>query len=136
MGRNLAKKEHSEALAQLARRMAAAMRYESGSGEDPFAKVRALITGMIEHLEQDAQAEASHKAYCDKEAGETLAKKSDKEALISKLSAKIDSMTSRSAQLKDDVAASQADLDRIRSLEKSSYAANKPEMEAGLEGVK
>merc|ERR1740138_1376183 len=56
-----------EAVAQLARRMASAMRYESVSGEDPFAKVRALITDMVERLQGDAQADTSHKAYCDKE---------------------------------------------------------------------
>mmetsp|Transcript_5117 Transcript_5117/g.12024 ORF Transcript_5117/g.12024 Transcript_5117/m.12024 type:complete len:699 (+) Transcript_5117:69-2165(+) len=144
--RNLARQQHSEALAQLARRMASAMRYGAAQGADPFAKVRALIAGMIESLEKDAHADASHKAYCDKEMGETLASKADKEAEIEKLSTSIDSMSAASQQLKEEVAAlqkaladlasSQAELTKLRQAEKEAYNKNKPEMEAGLEGVK
>jgi len=144
--RDLAQKQHSEALTQLARRMSAAVRYDASAGEDPFGKVRGLITDMIASLEKDAAADASHKAYCDKELGETVAKKEEKEASISKLSTKIDTMSSNSAQLKEEVAglqkalaelqASQGEIDNIRREEKALYTKSKPEMEAGLEGVK
>lgn len=144
--RNLAKKEHSEALALLARRMASAMRYSTASGDDPFAKVKGLIRDMIETLAKDANADATHKAYCDKELGETDTKKAEKDAEIDKLSTKIDSMTANSAKLKEEVAAiqkaladlasSQAELTKLRQSEKHEYDANKPEMESGLEGVK
>jgi hypothetical protein len=144
--RNLARKMHSEALAQLARRMAAAIRYSSTSGADPFAKVKQLIQGLLESLEKAAQTEASHKAYCDKELGDTLEKKSDREADLSKLTTKIDSMSSKSVQLKAEVAdlqkalaelaKAQATMTKVRQEEKSQFEANKPEMEQGLEGVK
>merc|ERR1719253_2433332 len=85
--RDLANKQHSRVLAQLAVNMAAAMR----SGEaDPFAKVKGLISSMIEKLLSEAQADATEKAYCDKEMAETEAKKADKEAAIEKLSTQID----------------------------------------------
>merc|ERR1719158_1671609 len=55
-------------------------------------------------------------------------------------------MTAKSAQLKEEVAtltkelaelaASQAEMDKIRADEKAAYDKNKPEMEKGLEGVK
>merc|ERR1719298_186306 len=55
-------------------------------------------------------------------------------------------MTSKSTQLKEEVAAlqkslaelakSQAAMDKLRSEEKATYDHNKPEMEQGLEGIK
>merc|ERR1719453_1072848 len=70
--RDLAHKQGSTALAQLAQRMAQVMRSDSA---DPFAKVKSLISNMIEKLLQDAQADATEKAFCDKEMAETEAKK-------------------------------------------------------------
>merc|ERR1719253_1312487 len=66
--RDLARKENSPALAQLASRMSSAIRFgESSGARDPFAKVKSLISDMIGTLEKDAQGDASQKAYCDKE---------------------------------------------------------------------
>merc|ERR1719322_2179164 len=103
--RKFARKMKSAELAQLASRMASAVQFGAGTSDDPFGKVKGLITDMIERLESEAQADASHKAYCDKELGESNAKKDDKSAEISKLTSKIDQMTARSAQLKEEVAA-------------------------------
>merc|ERR1719247_4064474 len=76
--RDLARKSKSPALAQLASRMSSAVRLGTAAGEDPFAKVKGLITDMIATLESEAEADASQKAYCDKEMGETTAKKDDR----------------------------------------------------------
>merc|ERR1719162_363963 len=143
--RDLARKQNSVELAQLASRMASAVRFASAGGSDPFAKVKSLITDMIARLAEDAQADASHKAYCDKETAEATANKDDKKALISKLSTKIDSMSSKSAKLKEEVAtlqnqlaqlaSSQAEMNKIRSEEKGLYTKNHAEMKAGVEGV-
>merc|ERR1719235_1754101 len=64
--RDLAQKQKSPMLAQLAQRMAVVIRSEGGSG-DPFAKVKGLISNMIEKLLKEAEADATEKAYCDKE---------------------------------------------------------------------
>merc|ERR1719359_2263845 len=101
--RDLAQKHNSPALAQLATRMAAAIRASSGSS-DPFAKVKSLISNMIEKLLSEAQEDATEKAFCDKELAETEAKKADKEETIEKLSTQIDSMSAKSAKLKEEVA--------------------------------
>merc|ERR1719456_862944 len=143
--RDLARKTNDVALAQLASRMASAIRMGEGSS-DPFAKVKGLISDMIATLEADAKTDASHKAYCDKETSETTAKRDEKKALVDKLSTKISSMTAKSAKLKEEVAtlqkqlaelaSAQAEMDKIRSDEKAVYERNSAEMEAGIEGVK
>merc|ERR1719198_2207221 len=100
---------------------------------------------MISKLEADAQTDASHKAYCDKDTSEATAKKTEKKALIDKLSTSIDSMNAKSAKLKEEVASlqkqlaelasSQAEMDKIRSEEKALYDKNHAEMKQGVEGV-
>merc|ERR1719388_286293 len=57
--RDLARKSKAPALAQLASRMASAMRLGAAAGEDPFAKVKGLITDMIATLESEAEEDAS-----------------------------------------------------------------------------
>merc|ERR1719399_1994743 len=79
MVRNLAKKTNSAELAQLASRVASTVRFGGGNKEDIFAKVKGLITDMIEKLESEAEADATEKAFCDKELAETNLKKDDKE---------------------------------------------------------
>merc|ERR1712004_681033 len=101
---------------------------------------------MIDRLEKEAQADATHKAYCDKELAESNAKHDDKPAEISKLSAKIDKMSSRSAQLKDEVAGlnkalsdlakAGAEMDKMRDQEHKDFVKNTADMEQGLKGVK
>merc|ERR1719171_683812 len=94
--KKLAKEQHSTALAQLASRISAVMRYGAASGEDPFAKVKGLITSMIDRLTAEAAAEADEKAYCDEETAKTATKKGELQDDIAKLTAKIDQATSRS----------------------------------------
>merc|ERR1719416_172663 len=71
--RDLARQQHSSSLAQLASQMTAAMQ-SSGT----FDKVKGLISDMIARLEKEAGADATKKAYCDKELAESNEKKSDK----------------------------------------------------------
>merc|ERR1719235_1151226 len=107
------------------------MRSGAEVGDDPFAKVKEMIKGLIERLLKEAEEEASHKAYCDKEMAETKEKQGGKTDEIDKLSAKIDQMTARSEQLKDEVAAlqkdlaelsaAQAEMDKVRSEEKALF---------------
>jgi len=144
--RDLAQKHKSSALAQLASRMAAVMRGGHRAGEDIFAKVKGLISDMIEKLLAEAEADATEKAFCDKEMAETEAKKADKEATIEKLTTSIDSMTAKSAKLKEEVATlqkelaalakAQAEMDKLRAEQKAAFDTNSAEMKKGVEGVK
>merc|ERR1711920_1035269 len=117
--RDLARKQGSGALMQLASKMSSAMH-----SKDPFSKVKGLISDMVARLEQEASADATKKAYCDKELAETNTKKEEKSSEIAKLSTRIDRMVARSAQLKNEVGAlqnqlaklakSQADMNNLR----------------------
>merc|ERR1719178_400252 len=107
--RDLARKSKSPALAQLASRMASVMRLGSAAG-DPFAKVKGLITDMIATLEQEAEEDATQKAYCDKEMSETTAKKDELTAESDKLSTKIAQDKAASTKLKEEVATLQKEL--------------------------
>jgi len=142
--RDLARATKSAALAQLASRMAVVIRSSAGA-RDPFAKVKGLISNMIEKLLKEAEADATEKAFCDKEMAETEQKKADKEADVEKLSTKIDSNEARSAKLKEEVATlqkelaavakAQAEMDKLRAEEKAAFDKNSAEMEKGIKGV-
>merc|ERR1719150_279140 len=139
--RDLARKHNSGALVQLASRMATAMQ-----SSDSFAKIKGLISDMIARLEKEAGADATKKAFCDKELAESNQKKSDKTSEIAKLTSKIDQMTAKSTQLKDEIAVlqselaklakSQAELNRIRDAEKATFDDDKAALDKGLAGVK
>merc|ERR1719446_600186 len=113
---------------------------------DIFSKVKGLISDMIEKLLAEAEADATEKAFCDKELAETNQKKADKEAAIEKLSTQIDSQTAKSAKLKEEVATlqkelaalakAQAEMDKLRAEEKAAYDVNSAEMAKGVKGVK
>jgi len=143
--RELAKKDGSRSLAQLASRMQSTMRLNAGSS-DVFAKIKGLIADMIEKLSAEADADATEKAYCDKELGESRAKKGELNTEIEKLSTAIDQASSRSTKLKDEVATLQKELadlaksqqswETFRQEEKAVYDHDRPELETALGGIK
>lgn len=118
----------------------------TGSKEDVFAKIKGMVTDMIEKIEQEMAEAAELKEWCDHELSEANAKKADATALVEKLTTKFDSATTRSKKLNEEVATlqqelaelanTQAEMDKLRDEEKSAYEKNKPEMEMGLKGVK
>jgi len=145
--RDLARKHKSGALAQLASRMSSVIRLGTAAGEKGvFDKVTSLINDMIATLEQEAEEDATQKAYCDKEMGEANAKKDELTAENDKLSTKIAQSKSSSGKLKEEVATLQnelagmakakADADQMRSEEKATYDNNSAEMKMGIDGVK
>jgi len=143
--KKLAKEHHSAALNQLASRIGAVIRYGAAGGENPFGKVKSLITDMISKLESEAKSEATEKAYCDEELAKTEAKKGELEGVISRLTSKIDLAAAKSAGLKEDVktlqaelatlSKEQAEMDSIRAEEKAAYDTAKAELELGIGGV-
>jgi len=134
------------ALAQLASRIGVVMRYGGKNGDDPFAKVKGLISDMIAKLEKEAESEATEKAYCDEQMAKTEAKKQDLDSTIAKLTSKIDQSAARSAALKEEVvelekelaalAKMQAEMDVIRQEQHADYTVAKADLEQGLAGVR
>merc|ERR1719181_1616656 len=137
----LADKDGSKMMSLLAQRVQSAVLM----GADPFGKVKGMIQEMIEKLVAEAQKEASHKAFCDKEMSETKAKRDDKQGDLDTLNAKIDKATSKIAKLKEDIATLQGELaeiaaaqkkaDEMRAEEGAAWKEAKADFEAGVEGV-
>merc|ERR1719326_9573 len=143
--KKLAKEQHSSALAQLASRVSAVIRYGGSNSEDVFAKIKGLITDMIAKLQKEAAEAASQKAYCDEEMAKTKAKHEELTSDIDALSAKIDSASAASAQLKEEVATLQKELsdlakttmemDTARADEHAAYEEAKTDLTLGITGV-
>jgi hypothetical protein len=143
--KKLARKHHSKALQKLASQVEALMQYGAKFGDDPFKKVKGLITSLIDRLMAEAAAEATEKAYCDEQMARTEEKKSELEADIDKLTAKIDSAAAASAKLKEEVkelqaelaalAKEQAEMDKLRTEQNAAYVDAKKDLELGLSGV-
>merc|ERR1719482_890111 len=130
----LAKKDGSKALSLLAQRVQAA----ALMGADPFAKVKGMIQEMIEKLVAEAEKEASHKAFCDKEMSETKAKRDDKQSDLDDLNTKIAKLKEEIATLQGELAAiakAQKEADAMRADEAAAWAEAKADYESGVEGV-
>lgn len=139
----LAKEQHSTALAQLASRVSAIMKY--GSNADVFGKVKGLIGDMIAKLEKEASEEADEKAFCDEELAKTKPKNEDLADEVGKLTTGIEQAASRSASLKEEVkvlqeelasvARQQKDIDDVRTSENAAFSKSQAELQKGLSGV-
>jgi len=143
--KRLARDQHSRALAQLASQVAALFRFGARNGEDPFVKVRGLIQDMIEKLQNEANAAATEKAYCDEQMSKTEAKKSELEDDVAKLTAKIDTKSAKSAELKGDVkelqeelaalAKEKTEMDKVREAMHASFVTAQADLKLGLQGL-
>merc|ERR1719161_2987315 len=146
MIRRLAKTQHSPALAQLASRIEATVRYYGRSGDDPFAKVKGLIQDMIAKLLKEAQEEAEEKAYCDAEMAKTEKKKSELTDDLEAITAKIDKSVSASTRLKEEVKElqsellelekMQAEMDKARKDAHAAYLESTGDLSKGLDGLR
>lgn len=70
---------------------------------DPFGKIRNLIESMVTRLEKEAAAEATQKAFCDEEQGESKAKQANLVAQLEKSSARIEKAEADKALLLEDI---------------------------------
>lgn len=114
--------------------------------KDAFAKVKGLIQDMIKKLVEDAQAEASHKAFCDKETSENEAKRNKLQAESDKLAARLEKAQAGVASLKQqiadlnkavaDIAKSQQKMDAMRADEHAEYLKAKADFEQGVTGIR
>merc|ERR1719454_2790832 len=143
MLQTLGKSNKDVALSQLALRVKAAVEMQTGA--DPFAKVKGMIQEMIDKLVADAAAEASHKAFCDKEMSESKAKIEDHTSTIDKFTTRKDKATAAIEKLREEIATlqgelatiakQQAEMDKMRADEKAAWAEAKKDFEDGIEGL-
>lgn len=118
----------------------------SASGVDPFAKVKALISDLIDRLEKENVQDANLKEYCDAETSKTETKKDELQSGNEQLTAKIDKSTTDTARLKAEVAElasevtsltkQEAELIAIRQSEHAAFMETKADLESSLEGVR
>merc|ERR1719408_508497 len=117
----LGRRLHSTALVALAYRAAA----------DPFGKIRGMIEDMIAKLLQEAAEEATQKAFCDKEIGESMTSKADKEGKLEKVNARLEKAESSMATLTEEISKlskevaendkAMADATAVRQKEKADF---------------
>lgn len=144
--KKVAKENHSAALAQLASKIAATLRYGATAGQDPFSKVRELISDLLAKLQAQAQADITEKSFCDEELGKSGEKKNDLDTQMTKLLTKLDQASATSARLKAEVKAaqnalaklarSQAEMDSLRTETRQEFSKTKADLELGLSGVR
>jgi len=138
----MGRKDNNTALVQLAGQIRATV----SMNRDAFAKVKGLIQDMIKKLVEEAGAEASHKAFCDKETSENETKRNKLQAESDKLSARLEKAQAGVASLKQqvaelnnavaDIAKSQKKMDAMRADEHAEYLKAKADFEQGVNGIR
>merc|ERR1719330_1578966 len=91
--RHRAREIESRVLAAVAQRMSA----------DPFAKVKKMIKDLLVRLMEEANEEAEHKGWCDKELSTNEQTREKKTAAVETLHAEIDQLETSIAKLSEDV---------------------------------
>lgn len=72
-------------------------------GDDPFAKVKKLIRDMVTRLMEEANAEATHKGFCDTELAANKQTRDQKTEAVNKLTARADALKANIGQLSNQI---------------------------------
>jgi len=81
----------------------ALMEMAGSAAMDPFTKIKGLIEEMIAKLVQEAQEEATQKAFCDEEMGKSSKAKAEKTLTLDKLQSRLDKASARKAELEQSI---------------------------------
>jgi len=140
--KKIGKKDNNVLFTQLAGQIRAAVSMNA----DPFEKVKGLIKGMITRLVVEAQGDASHKEFCEKETANNEAKRAKLQADSTKLSTRIEKASAGVATLKQEIAGlqsalrniakSQKEIDGLRAQEHAEFVKAKADFEQGLQGIR
>ena len=124
-------------LAQLAMRLRV--------GDDPFGKVRGLITNMINKLQTQAAEEQDHNAWCNEESAKSKKKREEFTNKVDDQATRIDKATAGVNTLKDDIATlsaevasadkAMAEATQLRTDEHSEFNAAIADHEQGQESI-
>jgi len=119
--------------------------FASQVSADPFGKVTTMIRDLLDRLQQEAAAEASHKAWCDAELHKNKNKRDAKSQQIQKLTAEVAQLESDIADLTEELATLAANLKvnartvadetAVREEESARNAQTISETAAGVEAV-
>jgi len=97
----------------------------------PFAKVKQMISDLVDRLEAEAEAEASQKSWCDENMAETTAERDDAQreieglnALLTEKAALVDSLTEEINELAQQIADLQKALNEATELREKEHAQN------------
>jgi len=123
----------------------ALMEVVSAVAADPFEKIKGLIENMIAKLVEEANQEATQKAFCDEEISKSKASQAEKNMDLDKTKSRLDSAASKKADLQETVAEVQgeiADLDKatkeatsLRAEEKADYDKSSADFKDAAEAV-
>lgn len=101
--KGIANDRHSFVFAQLA----------SMAASDPFEKIKGLINDMIEKLLKEAQAAATHEAFCNEELGKSKKSQDDKQMKLAKFSSRVDTASSKVGELTATIKTLQSEVGEI-----------------------
>lgn len=132
---------HSDALAVLAQQASMVVTKD----EDPFGKVKGMISAMIKKLMEQANGEADHKGWCDAELATNKQARQHKTDEVTELMTNIEGLQAEIAQLSEDledlaaqIAEAQRDMaeaDATRATEKVKNAQVVQESKESAEAV-
>merc|ERR1719515_175166 len=94
---------------------------------DPFAKVKKLIWDMIQKMEKEAAADATHEGFCDTEMGKSKVTRNKLNEDIDGLYAKIDELKAFIAELAGEIATLSAEVSELNEAMKTATEDRKTE---------
>merc|ERR1719388_436979 len=115
----------------------------SAASSDPFEKVRGLIEEMISKLVNEANEEATQKAFCDEEMGKSKKAQAEKTMTVDKLTSRIDKASTTKAELEmkvkelegeiAEIDTTTAETTKIRGEEAATYAKSSSDFKLAAE---
>jgi len=105
------------------------------AGEDPFAKIKSMIKELIVKLMEEANAEASHKGFCDAELATNKQTRENKASEAEDLTAQIEKATADIAQLTEEITILADDIASIKGQQNDAQGIRDAEKEKNQETI-
>jgi hypothetical protein len=108
---------------------------EVGTGRDPMAKVKQMISDMVERLEKEAADEAQEHAWCDKNLHDNKVTKEELTSQIEQLTAQIDGLAADIDKLGHDVVELNGEIKELESARAKATAQREEESKTNKETI-